>query len=92
MPEPEIQPLVRDREEVPSTSRGPLGGLELGVVDDIGTPLGENRVYLGEPLWGYCDPDLIQQLEDLSDQLHRGPVQGPEYGQQIYEHTEWTPV
>ena len=80
VPEPEIQPLVRDREEVPSTSRGPLGGLELGAVDDTGTPLGENR--------GYSDPDLIQHLEDLSDQLHLSLVQGPEYGQQIYEHTE----
>ena len=80
MPEPEIQPLVRDREEVPSTSRGPLGGLELGAVDDTGTPLGENR--------GHSDPDLIQHLENLSDQLHLSLVQGPEYGQQIYEHTE----
>ena len=80
VPEPEIQPLVRDREEVPSTPRGPLGGLELGAVDDTGTPLGENR--------GYSDPDLIQHLEDLSDQLHLSLVQGPEYGQQIYEHTE----
>ena len=72
VPEPEIQPLVRDREEVPSTPRGPLGGLELGVVDDTGTPLGENR--------GYSDLDLIQ--------LRLSLVQGPEYGQQIYEHTE----
>ena len=80
VPEPEIQPLVREREEVPSTPRGPLGGLELGAVDDTGTPLGENR--------GYSDPDLIQHLEDLSDQLHLSLVQGPEYGQQIYEHTE----
>ena len=72
VPEPEIQPLVRDREEVPSTPRGPLGGLELGAVDDTGTPLGENR--------GYSDLDLIQ--------LHLSLVQGPEYGQQIYEHTE----
>ena len=72
VPEPEIQPLVREREEVPSTPRGPLGGLELGAVDDTGTPLGENR--------GYSDLDLIQ--------LHRSLVQGPEYGQQIYEHTE----
>ena len=80
VPEPEIQPLVRDREEVPSTPRGPLGGLELGAVDDTGTPLGENR--------GYSDPGLIQHLEDLSDQLHLSLVQGPEYGQQIYEHTE----
>ena len=72
VPEPEIQPLVREREEVPSTPRGPLGGLELGAVDDTGTPLGENR--------GYSDLDLIQ--------LHLSLVQGPEYGQQIYEHTE----
>ena len=72
VPEPEIQPLVQDREEVPSTPRGPLGGLELGAADDTGTPLGENR--------GYSDQDLIQ--------LHLSLVQGPEYGQQIYEHTE----
>ena len=80
VPEPEIQPLVREREEVPSTPRGPLGGLELGAGDNTGTPLGENR--------GYSDPDLIQHLEDLSDQLHSSLVQGPEYSQQIYEHTE----
>ena len=72
VPEPEIQPLVRDREEVPSTPRGPLGGLELGAVDDTGTPLGENR--------GYSDLDLIQ--------LHLSLVQGPEYRHPIYEHTE----
>ena len=72
VPEPEIQPLVRDREEVPSTPRGPLGGLELGAVDDTGTPLGENR--------GYSDLYLTQR--------HLSLVQGPEYGQQIYEHTE----
>ena len=80
VPEPELHPLVWDREEVPSTSRGPLGGLELGVVAYTGTPLGENR--------GHSDPDLIQHLENLSDQLHLSLVQGLEHGQQIYGHTE----
>ena len=88
VPEPEIQPLVREREEVPSTPRGPLGGLELDGGDNTGASTGENRVYLGEPIWGYCDTDLIQHLEGLSDQLQSNLAQGPEYRQPIYEHTE----
>ena len=88
VPEPEIQPLVREREEVPSTPRGPLGGLELDGGDNIGVSTGENRVYLGEPIWGWCDPDLIQHLEGLSDQLQSNLAQGPDHRQPIYEHTE----
>ena len=85
VPEPEIQPLVREREEVPSTPRGPLGGLELDGGDNIGASTGEDRVYLGEPIWGWCDPDLIQHLEGLSDQLQSNLAQGPERHQPIYD-------
>ena len=90
VPEPEIQSLVREREEVPSTPRGPLGGLELDGGDNIGVSTGENRVYLGEPIWGWCDPDLIQHLEGLSDQLqiNLAVAHLPERRQPIYEHTE----